>query len=131
MNSQRALPLEFEDLEPFVQYWLRDTNDERWQQRSKASMEEILKFYEPMLARAEDVLAYLEQFKMDDNMPPDATRLFKLLLSLAQAAIAVEMHGQPRARHSPFPHRIRVTHGPAPYGGAENDRDIMNAMTSE
>lgn len=130
MTTDRALPPNFEDLEPFVEYWLRDTNDERWQQRSRASMDDIRRFYDAMLARAEDAIAYLDQFPLDD-MPEDATRLFKLLLGVAQAAIAVEMHGQPRARHSPYPHRIHVMNGPAPHGGLVGNRDVMNAMKSE
>jgi hypothetical protein len=116
MSDNQSLPKGFEDLQPFVAYWVRDTSDERWQQRSKASMEDIKRFYEAMLARAEDAIAYLDAFPLD-RMPEDAARLFKLLLAIGQAAIAVEMHHQPRAHHSKFPHGIHISQGPKFFGG--------------
>jgi len=116
MTSDLSLPKGFEDLQPYVEYWVRDSNDERWQQRSKAPMADIKTFYDAMLTRAEDTIAYLDQFPLD-NMPADATRLFKLLLAIAQAAMAVEMHGQPRVRNSRFPYKIHMKNGPWPLGG--------------
>lgn len=116
MTASQSLPKGFEDLQPFVEYWVRDTSDDRWQQRSKASMEDIQCFYDAMLARAEDAIAYLDTFPLDD-MPADAGRLFKLLLAIGQAAIAVEMHRQPRAHHSVFPHGIHISQGPRFFGG--------------
>jgi hypothetical protein len=116
MTADQSLPKGFEDLQPYVAYWMRDTSDDRWQQRSKASMEDIKDFYDAMLARAEDAIEYLDAFPLD-NMPDDAGRLFKLLLAIGQAAIAVEMHRQPRAHHSKFPHDIHLTKGPQFFGG--------------
>ena len=111
------LPEGFQDLECFTAYWVRDTSHQRLQQRSQASMAEIRTFYDAMLARAEDAIAYCDQFPLGD-MPATADRLMKLLLALGQAAVAVEMHGQPRAHHSVWPNAITVTTGPAPYGTA-------------
>eukprot|EP01136_Pigoraptor_vietnamica_P037662 Opistho-1_new@105939 len=117
MTAERLLPTGFEDLEAFVGYWVRDTNDERWQQRSRAAMDDIRRFYDQMLARAEDAIEYLDPFPLD-RMPAEAERLFKLLLALAQAAMAVEMHGQPRARHAQIRSDLHVTQGPWPFGGS-------------
>ena len=116
MTADQPLPEGFEDLQHFVEYWVRDTNDERWQQRSKAAMPDIQAFYDAMLARAEDAIAYLDTFPLD-RMPEEATRLFKLLLAIAHAAMAVEMHGQPRVKRSKFPYSIHVKQGPWPLGG--------------
>jgi hypothetical protein len=116
MTADQSLPKGFEDLQPYVDYWMRDTSDDRWRQRSRASMEDIRSFYGAMLARAEDAIAYLDNFPLD-SMPADADRLFKLLLAIGQAAIAVEMHRQPRAHHSKFPHEVHITKGPKFYGG--------------
>lgn len=118
------LPSGFEELEAFVDYWVRDTSHERLQQRSSATMEEIKSFYDAMLARAEDAIAHCEAFPLDD-MPEDAERLFKMLIALGQAAIAVEMHGEPIAHHSTFPNRIVITNGPAPHGGVCPPRGIL------
>lgn len=120
----RSLPAAFADLEGFVDYWMRDTVHDRLQQRSRASMEETRRFYDAMLARAEDAIAYLETFPVD-AMSEDATRLYKLLLGLGQAAVAIEMHGQPRAHHSVYPNTITVTNGPRPHGGSRGERNIM------
>ena len=119
LPTRGLLPPGFEDLEPFVDYWVRSTNDERWIQRSKAPMPEIKRFYDTMLARAEDIITHLDTFALG-QMPADAECLFKLLLSLAQAAVAVEMHGQPRAHRAQLRNDLHVTEGPWPYGGGEH-----------
>ena len=118
MTANCVLPVGFEDLEPFVEYWVRDSNDERWKQRSKAPMDDIRRFYDLMLARAEDAITHLDAFPLE-RMPADAERLFKLLLALAHAAMAVEMHGQPRAHRAQVRTDLHVTEGPRPFGGGE------------
>ena len=114
--SATALPKGFEDLEPFVSYWVRDTNDARREARSTAQMPDIQRFYDAIVARAEDGIVHLEQYPLD-TMPDEATRLFKLLLAMNHAAIAVEMHGAPRAADSSWPSAVRITTGPWPHGG--------------
>jgi hypothetical protein len=109
-----ALPSGFEDLEPLVGYWSGVDVQERWDRRARASMEDISAFYHAMLPRAEAALAYLQPKPLDGLNDADS-RLYRLVLSLAHAAMAVELHGQPRAAFSPFPHAIRVTRGPAPF----------------
>lgn len=116
MQSGTTLPPGFDELEPFVAYWAGETNDIRWDRRARSSMPEIQQFYDAMLARADDAMTYLDQFPLD-AMPEEASRLFRLLLSLAHASMAVEVHHQPRAAFSPFPHGMRVERGPWPHGG--------------
>jgi hypothetical protein len=116
MTTKGCLPDGFEGLEPFVADWVRDSNNERWQQRSAMSMAQIQDFYDAMLAQSEDAIAYLDTFPLD-AMPADAERLFKLLLAIAHAAIAVEMHGQPRAAHAALRDDLQVSQGPWPHGG--------------
>lgn len=115
MNTRAILPAGFEDLEPFVEYWAGETNDVRWDRRSRASMAEIRRFYDAMLARAPEALRYLNTFSLGD-MPGDATQLFRLVLSLAHVSIAVELHKHPRVLFSPFPHGLNVETGPWPQG---------------
>lgn len=116
MQTTTSLPPGFEDLEPYAAYWAGETNDIRWHRRSRAAMADIQQFYQAMLPRAEDAFGHLQQFPLDD-MPEDAARLFRLLLSLPHAAMAVEFHGQPRAVGSPFPHGMSIGRGPWPQGG--------------
>ena len=115
MQTNTSLPPGFGELEGFVAYWAGENNDIRWDRRARASMPEIRRFYDAMLARAEDALQYLEQFPLGE-MPDDATLLLRLLLSLPHASMAVEIHHQPRAAYSPFPHGMNVERGPWPQG---------------
>jgi hypothetical protein len=110
------LPAQFMDLERFLEYWDVATCEERMRRRSLATMPDIQEFYGAMTSRGEEILQHLDGFAL--NQLPDAqARLFRLLLSLAQAAMAVEIHGQPRVPYSPFPHAITLLRPPQPYGG--------------
>ena len=116
MTKATSLPAGFQELESFVPYWVSDSNDARREARSTAKMEDIQSFYDAIVPRAEEGILHLEQYGLD-AMPEDATRLFKLLLAMNHAAIAVEMHGAPRAFDSTWPSAVRITQGPWPHGG--------------
>ncbi len=109
------LPVGFEEFEEFIAYWDVPTSHERWMRRSAASYEEIVRFYAAMTARMEEATAYVEQFPLH-AMPDDAACLFRLLLALMQAAIAVELHQASRVPFSPWPHSLRIDAGIQPYG---------------
>jgi hypothetical protein len=115
--TARLLPAGFEGLEPFVAYWAQPTNDKRWDQRARSAMPDIKAFYDVMYERAEDAIAWLdENYPLGRELPEDAQNLASLLLALGQAAIAVEMHRQPRSPYSVFPHGIHMKSGPWPLG---------------
>lgn len=109
------LPPGFAALERFVAYWDVATSHERWQRRAEASMAEIAEFYHATLALADPALAHIEQFPLDE-LPEDAARLLRLLLAMTQAGVAVEIHDQPRAPYSPYPHGLRIVSGMSPFG---------------
>lgn len=113
MNAS-ALPAGFEALAPFVAYWARDTTDARLAARCEASMADIQAFYDTMLPLSGPALALLDSTPPHKYTPPLAT-LAQLVLSLAQAAVAVEMHGQPLSPNTPWPNSVRVTGAAAPY----------------
>ena len=92
---ERMLPPEFSDLEPWVAEWCLDSEPERYAKRLSSTMEEIQAFYDAVLPRTEDAIAYLEKFPLDD-LPEDAFRLLKLLYSLIIMSFAVEIWKQPR-----------------------------------
>jgi hypothetical protein len=115
MNGSEGLPDGFEDLAPFVEYWARATTQARIDARSTATMEQIRAFYDVMTGHAEAALQHVERFPLD-QLPDDAARLFRLVLALGQAHVAVEIHGQPRAPGTPYPTGIRILRGPAPFG---------------
>jgi hypothetical protein len=115
MAVAARLPAGFEDLERFVEHWDVHTSHERWIRRSETSMEDIRAFYTAILARADDAVTYVERFPLH-NLPEDAACLLRLLLSMTQAAMAVELHDTPRVPRSPFPHTIKIEAGVRPFG---------------
>jgi hypothetical protein len=88
------LPPEFADLEPFAATWCLPTERERFAQRMASTMDEIQTFYDAMLPRAEDAIAYCDKFPLDD-LPADAERLLQLVYSLVMASFPVEAWRQP------------------------------------
>jgi hypothetical protein len=115
MTVTARLPSDFADLEHFVEHWDVATSQERWTRRSETPLPDIRAFYDAMLARADAVLAHLERFPLDD-LPEDAACLLRLLLSMTQAAMAIELHDSPRVPRSPFPHSITIETGVRPFG---------------
>lgn len=109
-TAENRLPRGFEELEPFVDHWGGETTQARLNARCSLEMDAIREFYDAMVSRAEEALAYLEKLPMDD-LPPEARRLLALVLALAQAHVAVEIHGAPRAPNTPWPNSIRITSG--------------------
>ena len=106
--SESLLPTQFRDLEQWMA-WSLATEQERSARRQASTMKDIKTFYAVMLARMEEVLPYLDQFS-GDALPEDATRLFYLMLSLAEVAPAVEQFGQPSVVDGYDVKRIIVQH---------------------
>jgi hypothetical protein len=98
MNDGR-LPPEFAQLEPYAATWCLATEPERWARRLRSTMEEMRGFYDAFFPRAEEAIAYCEQFALDD-MPADAERLLQLLHSLLMVSYAVEVWKQPEVINS-------------------------------
>jgi hypothetical protein len=91
---ESGLPEAFHDLEPWLA-WCLATEKERSDKRQASSQAELQAVYDALLARMDDIFAYLEQFPLDD-LPAEAQRLFLLSLSLAEVAPAIEQFGQPQ-----------------------------------
>lgn len=115
VSAQALLPKGFEALEPFLSPWCCDTSAERIQVRCESSMADIRAFYDAMLDHADEALDVIESHPIGE-MPDDVARLAKLLLGLAQASVAVELHGQPRAPDAPYPNSIKLVRSTFPFG---------------
>lgn len=107
MNSQ-TLPEQFAFLAPFVATWghLR-TQDERYARRQALSQGELEAFYTALAPRLEEVFTHLDQFD-PQRLPEAEALLFRVVLGLTEAAQAVEIFGQPRIPHVPFPHGVAI-----------------------
>lgn len=113
--SDKVLPEGFEALEPFQAYWGVPDTQTRRERREASSMAETMAFYETMLPLAPAAMKHLEAFALD-AMPPAEARLFELVLALAHVSMATELHGQPRAPNTPYPHGVKLVRGPAHFG---------------
>ena len=89
------LPDEFSDLERFAAKWCLATEAERYAERLATSMPEMQAFYDAIMARAEEAIAYCDKFPLDD-MPDDARNLLHLLYSMVMVSFPVECWGQAR-----------------------------------
>lgn len=112
---RQGLPSGFEALEPFMAQWCCETSAERMQVRCEADMDSIRSFYDAMLEHADDAFDVIERYPIGE-MPDDVACLAKLLLGLAQASVAVEIHGNPRAPDTPYPNSIRLVRSTSPFG---------------
>ncbi|MBI2800496.1 MAG: hypothetical protein HYX63_09475 [Gammaproteobacteria bacterium] len=105
--GERALPVGFEGLEEFVAYWAVPGQNERRYQRCDTTFDEIKRFYDAMYSRADEAMTYLDKFPLRDMPGPEA-RLMRMVLSLAQASMAVEIQGAPRVPNAPWPDSVKI-----------------------
>jgi hypothetical protein len=93
--SERRLPGEFADLEPFAQRWCLATERERYARRMASSMDEMRALYDAVFPRVESAFAYCDRWPLD-ALPDDAQRLLQLLHSFVMVSFPVEVWRQPR-----------------------------------
>ena len=91
--SNRQLPAQFADLEPYDGWALPDEMS-RGRKRASSPMGDIRAFYDAMLPRMEEVLGYLNAYPLNE-LSPQAERLMNMVLSLAEIGPAAEFYGEP------------------------------------
>ncbi len=99
MTAQAQLPEGFSALEPFVERWAIRTTRERDKARGESAFEDLQAFYDagqPLLGQA---LAYLDTFPVKE-LAGKEQRLMDLMLSLAHASMAVEIHKEMEPQHA-------------------------------
>ena len=101
-----TLPAGFESLERFVGEWALPGAVSRLAKRQASAIEDIRRFYDAVLPLGEKALDYLRGFQMG-ALPPEAERLLKLMLSLAEVGPAVEWYNDARVYDGFDVHRIR------------------------
>lgn len=114
MIEQARLPARFRELEYLAQQWALPTENQRSAKRWSASAEEFQEFYDAVVPHINNILAYLDQFSLE-NMQEDASLLFHLSLALAESAPHVEFYkGAAKVPHSFDARRMLATRGDAP-----------------
>lgn len=105
--SSPSLPKPFQDLDSFVATWALATQAQRKNQRFSRPIEELRIFHDTLLGRMDEIIAYLNQFPLDE-LPEDAQRLFYLALSFMEVAPAVEIFGQPNVPEAFEAARLKI-----------------------
>jgi len=90
-----ALPQGFADLEPFVADWALVARAQRYEARLSKPYDELVRFYDAIAPRAEEAIAYLDGFDINE-LPDDAARLLHLLYSMILVSYAVNIFKQNR-----------------------------------
>jgi hypothetical protein len=98
MATPSKLPGEFADLERYLD-WDLATEPERYAKRLDSSMTEMQAFYDVVFPRLNDVIAYCDQYPLDD-LPEDAQTLMHLMQSLIMVSFPIEAWKQPRVPDS-------------------------------
>lgn len=108
MADPQSLPEGFEGLAPFAALWGQlHTQEERYLQRQQSTMTQIRDFYDATAPRLDEIFCHLEQFPMD-ALPDAEALLYRTALGLTEAAMAVEVFGQPCVPYAPFPHKMAI-----------------------
>jgi len=93
-TTDSLLPRPFQELEPFAADWCLGSERERYARRLASTMEDMQSFYDAVLPRAGEALAYCDKFPLAD-LPDDARRLLWLLYSFVTVSFAIEVWRQP------------------------------------
>ena len=99
------LPKQFQNLEPYID-WALAKESERRAKRLSSTMDEIQAFYDAIFPQMEAIVAYLDQFPLD-QLPEGAQQLYSLTLSLVEVTSAVELYHQPHIIEAIEPARFR------------------------
>lgn len=108
MTETPTLPAGFENLGAFAAVWGKlDTQEQRYLQRQHSTMAELKTFYDATAPRLNEIFDHLDTFPMDALPAPEAL-LYRTALGLTEAAMAVEVFGQPCVPYAPFPHKMAI-----------------------
>lgn len=98
MKGKKSLPVEFGDLEGFLD-WVLPTETLRRQKREACSMEEITEFYDAVLPRAARIFDHFRAAETQaggaDKVDSETRTLFTLMLAFSDASLSVEVHKSP------------------------------------
>jgi len=107
-----SLPVGFEALSPFVEFWAADTAAKRAQCRDSSDEADRAAFYSAMNALISDALTYLDAKPLSEFDDSDQ-RLMQLALSFAHVSMAVELQREEEPRHALNRPYMRITRAPS------------------
>ena len=98
MAQTKTLPVEFAELEPFLE-WDLATEGERYAHRLTSSMPAMQDFYDAAFPRLADAMVYCDNFPLHE-LPEDVRSLMHLMQSLIMVSFPVEVWKQARVPDS-------------------------------
>lgn len=99
MSDAPMLPPQFAEWERFAPKWCVGTANGRFAARMDSTMAELQEFYDAVVPRGEEAIAYLDDFDLDE-LPEAETNLLWLLCSLSMLSFAVDIFKQPKVPDS-------------------------------
>lgn len=88
--SERTIPQQFASLRPFVQGWALASEEERYAKLHSVTLDELRAFYEAMMARLPEVLAFLDSYPLD-QLPGEAATVMDLAQTFAHTAHPLDL----------------------------------------
>jgi hypothetical protein len=111
MTTPISLPPAFSGLDPLAAIWALPTEDARTALRLAATKDELQSLYNGVLPQLDEILAYLDTFKLG-HFPPDALCLFRLALAFVEVAPHAELYkGNNQVPYSFDNSRFKAQHG--------------------
>lgn len=101
-----ALPPGYEDL-AWLADWALPTERERHRKRLSTPLAELQRVYDALLPRIEPMIAYLDQFPVND-LPPAEANLMLLALVFVEVSPSVELLHSPTVPDGFEPSRFEV-----------------------
>lgn len=96
--TAKSLPAQFRELQDLADVWSLPTEVERQSKRVACPMSELQAAYDRLVPCAEAILEFMRQLDSkgsEHEISPEDRNLVYLMFSLAEIALAVEVHGQP------------------------------------
>lgn len=112
MSNLTSLPVGFEALQPFVEFWAADSAAARARCRDVSVEAGRTAFYEAIQPMMPTVLEYLDSKPLAEHDDSEQ-RLMKLALSFGHVAMAVELHRDEEPKHAKNRPFMRITRAPA------------------
>ena len=92
------LPAQFAELEPYVAQWVAESDDERLLRRLESPLDEVIAFYQAVLPRFAEMMAYLAEVLTRSPMDGEERTLFTLAVAFVETGTTAEFYAPMGAR---------------------------------
>jgi hypothetical protein len=101
-TTASGLPAQFSALEPFAD-WIIEKQNDRYMKRINSPMAEMQAFYDVGFPLMPELIDFIQQYDLDD-LPDEVRLLMRLIFSLVEVSLPVEIWRQGRVPDSGAAH---------------------------